>query len=109
LGRTLASPGGVSGGHVTGASPAGLFSGNLAQQRRHPQDTASRTNRTAIIGFRVEAAIKQAAERAAAHDRRSLSSLLEKILIEFLYAHGFLEASIAAGHTPKQTPPMRLT
>jgi predicted HicB family RNase H-like nuclease len=44
------------------------------------------TNRTATIGFRVEPHVKEAAERAAAKDRRSLSSLMEKILIEFLSA-----------------------
>jgi predicted HicB family RNase H-like nuclease len=48
------------------------------------------TNRTATIGFRVEPHVKAAAERAAAKDRRSLSSLMEKILIEFLSAQRLL-------------------
>lgn len=46
--------------------------------------------RTALIGFRVKPAVKQAAERAAAQDRRSLSALIEKILIEFLQQRGYL-------------------
>ena len=55
-----------------------------------PEDSASQTNRTATIGFRVEPHVKEAAERAAAKDRRSLSSLLEKILVEFLSTQHFL-------------------
>jgi hypothetical protein len=55
-----------------------------------PEDSASQTNRTATIGFRVEPHVKEAAERAAAKDRRSLSSLLEKILMEFLAAQRLL-------------------
>jgi hypothetical protein len=50
-------------------------------------------NRTALIGFRVEPAVKEAAERAAADDRRSLSSLMEKLLIEFLQQRGFLPSA----------------
>jgi hypothetical protein len=49
--------------------------------------------RTALIGFRVEPAVKQAAERAAADDRRSLSSLIEKVLIEFLQQRGYLTSA----------------
>ena len=48
--------------------------------------------RTTNIGFRVEPAVKEAAERAAADDRRSLSSLIEKVLIEFLQRRGYLRA-----------------
>jgi len=55
-----------------------------------PEDSASQTNRTATIGFRVEPYVKEAAERAATKDRRSLSSLLEKILVEFLSTQHFL-------------------
>ena len=46
--------------------------------------------RTALIGFRVEPAIKEATEQAAVDDRRSLSSLMEKILVEFLQRRGYL-------------------
>jgi hypothetical protein len=51
------------------------------QRLQRPEDSAYQTNRTATIGFRVEPYVKEAAKRAAAKDRRSLSSLLEKILI----------------------------
>jgi len=60
------------------------------QRQRRPENSARRTNRTATIGFRVEPYVKEAAERAAAKDRRSLSSLLEKILIEFLSSRRLL-------------------
>ena len=46
--------------------------------------------RTAAIGIRVEPAIKNAAERAAAADRRTVASLVEKILVEWLQEHGHL-------------------
>jgi hypothetical protein len=49
--------------------------------------------RTALIGFRVEPAVKQAAESAATDDRRSLSAFIEKILIEFLQRGGYLARS----------------
>ena len=49
--------------------------------------------RAALIGFRVEQAVKQAAERAAADDHRSLSSLMEKLLIEFLRQRGYLTST----------------
>jgi hypothetical protein len=43
-----------------------------------------------MIGFRVEPHVKEAAERAAAKDHRTLSSLMEKILVEFLSAQRLL-------------------
>ena len=46
--------------------------------------------RTAAIGIRVEPEVKEAAEKVAAADRRSLASLMEKVLIEWLEAHGHL-------------------
>jgi hypothetical protein len=48
-----------------------------------------------MIGFRVEPYIKDAARRAAARDRRSLSSLLAKLLVEFLSAEGLASALLA--------------
>jgi len=47
-------------------------------------------NRTTLIGFRVEPSVKQAAERAAAADHRTLSSLMEKVLLEFLRERGYI-------------------
>jgi hypothetical protein len=57
------------------------------------QGSVGSMKRTALIGFRVEAAVKQAAERAAAEDRRSLSSLMEKVLVEFLQQRGYLPSA----------------
>ena len=46
--------------------------------------------RTAAIGIRVEPEIKAAVEKAAAADRRTVASLIEKILVEYLEQNGFL-------------------
>lgn len=46
--------------------------------------------RTAAIGIRVEPPVKEAAEKAAAADRRTLASLMEKILVEWLEKNGHL-------------------
>ena len=46
--------------------------------------------KTHPLGFRVEPEIKEALERAAKDDHRSVSSLIEKILIEWLKANNFL-------------------
>ncbi len=47
--------------------------------------------RSAAIGIRVEPKIKAAAERAAAKDRRTLASLVEKVLVEWLEENGHLQ------------------
>jgi hypothetical protein len=65
------------------------------QRQSRRQRGIPQTNRTAIIGFRVEPHVKDIAELAAARDHRTLSSLLEKILIEFLSAQGLFAR---AGH-----------
>jgi hypothetical protein len=49
--------------------------------------------RTAAIGIRVEPAIKAAAEKAAADDRRTVASLLEKVLVEWLEAKGYVKSA----------------
>ena len=46
--------------------------------------------RTAAIGLRVEPHVKAAAEEAAEEDRRTLASLVEKVLVEWLEEHGHL-------------------
>ena len=48
--------------------------------------------RTAAIGIRVPPEVKAAAEKAAAADRRSVASLVEKLLVEWLEQHGHLPA-----------------
>jgi hypothetical protein len=60
------------------------------QRQRRPENRAGQTNLAATIGFRIEPHVKEAAERAAAKDRRSLSSLMGKILIEFLSSQRLL-------------------
>ncbi len=51
--------------------------------------------KTAAIGVRVAPEIKEAAEKAAADDHRSVASLLEKLLIEHLTDKGYLPKSSA--------------
>jgi hypothetical protein len=41
--------------------------------------------------MRFDPVLKAAAEEAAAEDRRSLASLIEKLLIDYCQDHGFLE------------------
>jgi hypothetical protein len=47
--------------------------------------------KAAHIGIRVETATKKAVERAAAADRRSMASYIEKLLVEDLKAKGYLK------------------
>jgi hypothetical protein len=51
--------------------------------------------RTASIGIRVEPSLKEALERAAQQDRRTVASLLEKIAVEWLEANGHLPKGAA--------------
>ena len=44
----------------------------------------------ASIGVRMAGEIKAAAAKAAAEDRRSISSLVEKLLVEYLTSEGYL-------------------
>ena len=46
--------------------------------------------RTASIGIRVEPDLKEAAERAAKDDRRTVASLIEKVLTEWLETKGYM-------------------
>jgi predicted HicB family RNase H-like nuclease len=47
-----------------------------------------KTLKTATINVRISPELKEAAERAAAKDRRSLTSLIEKLLDDHLRAMG---------------------
>ena len=53
----------------------------------------------AAIGVRMAGEIKQAAAKAAAADRRSVSSLMEKLLVEYLVSEGYL-------NTEDDNPPL---
>jgi uncharacterized protein (DUF1778 family) len=44
----------------------------------------------AAISFRIEFSVKDALERAAAEDQRSVSSLVLKILVDWLVANKYL-------------------
>ena len=45
-----------------------------------------------ILNMRIEPELKDAAEKAAADDRRSLTSWVEKLMVDFLKREGYLEA-----------------
>jgi hypothetical protein len=45
------------------------------------------------VSFRLPREIKAAAEKAAEDDHRSLSSLIEKVLADYLRASGYLPKS----------------
>ena len=53
--------------------------------------------RTASIGIRVEPTLKDAAEKAARDDRRTVASLIEKVMTEWLEAQGYLPKGAAEG------------
>jgi predicted HicB family RNase H-like nuclease len=44
---------------------------------------------TAQINLRIDPDLKEAAERAALADRRSLSALIKKLLTDYCREHGF--------------------
>lgn len=46
--------------------------------------------KSATLNLRIEPVIKEAAEKAAADDRRSLTSLVEKLLVDHLRKKGYL-------------------
>jgi hypothetical protein len=46
--------------------------------------------RTASIGIRVEPELKDVIEKAAKADRRTMASLIEKVMVEWLKANGHL-------------------
>jgi hypothetical protein len=45
--------------------------------------------KTAQVNLRIEPSLKAAAEKAAAEDQRSLTSLIEKLLTEYLRKRKF--------------------
>src|SRR5262249_37268598 len=58
------------------------------------------------LALRIDPVLKEAAERAAADDRRSLTSLIESLLDQHLKAHGYLptgtEKQLVAGKKGKR-------
>jgi hypothetical protein len=53
--------------------------------------------KTPSLGIRVQPETKEALERAAKADMRSISSLIEKVLVEWLREKGYLGKPAAAG------------
>lgn len=49
--------------------------------------------KSAAVGIRIETEIKEALARAAEDDRRTVSSLIEKILADWLREKGYLSVS----------------
>ena len=47
--------------------------------------------KTATVALRMEPALKQAAEKAAADDQRTLTQFFEKLLTDYLKAKGQLK------------------
>jgi hypothetical protein len=52
---------------------------------------AEKRLKTAQVNLRLEPKLKVAAEKAAESDHRSLTSLVEKLLTEYLRERGFLK------------------
>jgi hypothetical protein len=48
--------------------------------------------KVATLSLRINPALKAAAEKAAADDHRSLTSLIEKLLSEYLQKHGYMKS-----------------
>jgi hypothetical protein len=61
-----------------------------------------REKKTAPFQVRMRPSVKVAAEQAAADENRSLSSLIETLLIEHLRANGYLPASEAKQQEAKK-------
>ena len=55
----------------------------MAEQRR----------KTATLNLRIDPGLKAVAEKAAAEDRRSLTSLVEKLLTDHLKAKGYISTT----------------
>jgi hypothetical protein len=80
----LTHPGGLLYEDVTPITLHRAF--NMSSLRRYMTRTKSAT-----LNLRIDPKIKVAAEKAAAEDRRSLTSLVEKLLTEYLRANGYLK------------------
>ena len=82
--------------------------GSLAFARRRLHSTArdnlsrlclyvQKRNKTAQVNLRLDPALKAAAEKAAASDQRSLTSLVEKLLVDHLRERGYLPTTSSTG------------
>lgn len=53
---------------------------------------ADKRLKTAQVNLRVDPKLKALADKAAREDQRSLTSLIEKLLADYLRQHGYLKA-----------------
>jgi hypothetical protein len=60
----------------------------LSIQYQHMTET-----KTSIVQLRIRPSLKEAAEKAASDDQRSLTSLIEKLLTDFLKKSGYMPKS----------------
>lgn len=51
----------------------------------------AKETKTAQVNLRITPSLKAAADKAAADDQRSLTSLVEKLLTDFLKERGYLQ------------------
>jgi hypothetical protein len=59
------------------------------------------------VSFRIRADVKAAAEKAAVDDHRSLSSLIEKVLADYLKQQGYLASQSGESLAPKPRRPKK--
>ena len=62
----------------------------IATLSRHCQQGIFALAKTPALGFRVLPDMKDALQRAAKADHRSVSSLIEKVMLEWLTREGFM-------------------
>ena len=55
--------------------------------------TVAKETKEAQVNLRIQPSLKRAAEKAAADDRRSLTSLIEKLLSDYLRKNGYLKST----------------
>jgi len=55
--------------------------------------TLPKETKSAQVNLRLQPSLKEAAEKAAADDRRSLTSLIEKLLADYLRKRGYVSKS----------------
>lgn len=51
----------------------------------------TKENKDAQVNLRIQPSLKEAAEKAATDDSRSLTSLIEKLLTDYLRKHGYMK------------------
>ena len=70
-------------------------------------ETASMHKRvkTAQINLRLVPALKEAVETAAAADKRSVTSLIEQLLVDYLSSNGYVKGRAGRQSRSDRSPP----